>query len=117
MNYLKSIVAVVSAALITFQTLATDGVSVQDWCTIGVAVLTAFGVYLVPEVEARLPWVKATLAVLLGGAQAAVQVAANGAITGQGWLTIVIATLGAIMVLGVQNRTAAAPPTIPPAAV
>jgi hypothetical protein len=99
-------VSVVIAGLVTFQTLATDGISVADDASIAVAVLTAVGVYLLPNVPATLNWTKTAVAFLLAGAQAAVQVAANGTITGAGWLTVGIAALGVLAVYAAPNRPA-----------
>lgn len=108
MVFAKALVAVLMAALISFQTLATDGVSVQDWASIAVAVLTAVGVYVAPNVPAAFNWMKTLVAMLLAGAQAAVQVTAVGGIDGQGWLTILIAAIGVISVYVVPNKTAPA---------
>lgn len=112
MTYLKSIVSVLIAGAVAFQTLATDGVSVADWASIAVAVLTAAGVYLIPNVPAALSWAKTAVAVLLAGAQAAVQVAAAGTITGSGWLTILIAAAGVIAVYVAPNKPALGRPAI-----
>ena len=109
----KALVAVLMAALVSFQSLASDGVSVQDWASIAVAVLTAVGVYVIPNVPA-LTWAKTVVAMLLAGAQAAVQVAADGRINGQGWLTIAIAAIGVVSVYVVPNK--AARPALPPVA-
>lgn len=108
MVFAKALVAVLMAALVSFQTLATDGVSVQDWASITVAVLTAVGVYLIPNVPASLSWAKTVVAMLLAGAQAAVQVTVAGGITGPGWLTIAIAAIGVISVYVTPNKTAPA---------
>lgn len=108
MVYAKALVAVLMAALISFQTLAMDGVSVQDWASIAVAVLTALGVYLIPNVPVSLSWAKTVVAMLLAGAQAAVQVTVGGGISGQGWLTILIAAIGVVSVYVVPNKLTAA---------
>jgi len=106
MVYAKALVAVLMAALTTVQTVATDGISTQDWCSIAVAVLTAVGVYFIPNVPASMAWAKTLVAMLLAGAQAAVQVTATGAITSQGWLTILIAAIGVVSVYTVPNKAA-----------
>ena len=110
MPYWKSLVAVVMAALVSYQTLATDGVSVQDWCSIAVAAIGAVGVYWIPNTPA-LDWAKMVVAALLAGAQAAVQVSTDGVISGQEWLTVAIAAIGVVSVYVVPNRP------VPPAAV
>jgi len=112
MSHLKAFVAVVMAALVTYQTLATDGVSVQDWCSVAVAVIGAVGVYLIPNTPA-LDWAKTAVAVLLAGAQAAVQVSGDGVISGSEWLTVAIAAIGVVSVYVAPNR----PVVVPPAAV
>jgi hypothetical protein len=114
MVYAKALVAVLMAALISFQSLATDGVSVQDWASIAVAVLTAVGVYLIPNVPASLSWAKTAVAMLLAGAQAAVQVTTAGGITGAGWLTIGIAAIGVVSVYVMPNRATVARPVVGP---
>jgi hypothetical protein len=110
MVFAKALVAVLMAALISFQSLATDGVSVQDWASIAVAVLTAVGVYVIPNVRSSLSWAKTVVAMLLAGAQAAVQVTTEGGITGAGWLTIAIAAIGVVSVYAVPNKDEAPPP-------
>jgi len=109
MSHFKALVAVLMAGLVSYQTLATDGVSVQDWCSIAVAVIGAVGVYLIPNTPA-LDWAKAGVAVLLAGAQAAVQVSGDGVISGTEWLTVAIAAIGVISVYVAPNRPAVARP-------
>lgn len=108
MNYWKSVVAVVVAALVSVQTLGTDGVSAQDVASIAVAVLTAIGVYLLPNVPAALGWAKTAVALLLAGAQAAVQVSGDGVISGMEWLTVGIAALGVVSVYAAPKPVPAA---------
>lgn len=53
--YLKALVALATAGLIALQTALADGMTPNDWVTVGLAVLGAAGVYLarnepVPEV-------------------------------------------------------------------
>jgi hypothetical protein len=77
---------------------------VADGCTVAVALFTAVGVYLVPNLPGTLSWAKTGVAVLLAGAQAAVQVAGAGAITTQGLITVLIAALGVVAVQVVPNK-------------
>jgi uncharacterized membrane protein YcjF (UPF0283 family) len=50
----KFIVALVGAGLIAVQTGLTDGgLSTQDWVSIGIAVITALGVYALPNAETQ----------------------------------------------------------------
>lgn len=108
--FAKAIAAVVMAVLVSLQTVASGPFTVQAGCTVAVAALTAFGVYLVPNLPGTYEWVKTAVAFLLAGAQAAVQVAGAGSITVQGWITIAIAALGVVAVQVVQNK-------VPPRAV
>lgn len=110
MSHFKALVAVLMAGLVSYQTLATDGVSVQDWCSIAVAVIGAVGVYLIPNTPA-LDWAKTGVAVLLAGAQAAVQVSGDGVISGTEWLTVAIAAVGVVSVYVAPNRPAVVRPT------
>ena len=48
--YAKSVVAVIGAAIAALQFALEDGIVVgQEWTTIIIAVVTAIGVYLVPN--------------------------------------------------------------------
>ena len=49
-NYSKAIVAVLIAALTSIQTAMSEGpMTTQKWVTVGLAVVGAIGVYLVPN--------------------------------------------------------------------
>jgi hypothetical protein len=108
-KYAKAIAAIVMAVLTALQTVATAPFTMQTGATIAVAALTAVGVYLVPVLPGIYEWPKTIVAVLLAGAQAAVQVAGSSAITTQGWITIVIAALGVVAVQVVPNKVTARP--------
>ena len=52
-GYAKSVVAVVGAGIAALQLALDDGIIVgQEWTAIVIAVVTAIGVYLVPNEEA-----------------------------------------------------------------
>lgn len=52
-RYAKSVVAVVGAGIAALQLALDDGIIVgQEWTAIVIAVVTAIGVYLVPNEEA-----------------------------------------------------------------
>jgi hypothetical protein len=103
----KGLVSVVMALLVAVQPFVQGGFTVQADCSIAVAVLSAIGVYLVPNLPGSLSWAKTAVAVLLAGAQAAVQVAAADGITPQGWITVLLAALGVVGVYVVPNRPSA----------
>jgi hypothetical protein len=49
-TYAKTLVAVITAALIAAQTALIDGhITSNDWITIALAALGAFGVYVIPN--------------------------------------------------------------------
>lgn len=48
-TYAKAIVAVLIAGVTAAQAALTDGITGQEWLTVALAVLTAVGVYLVPN--------------------------------------------------------------------
>lgn len=53
MKYAKAVVAVVGAVVAALQFALEDGVIVgQEWTTIVIAIITAVGVFLVPNKEA-----------------------------------------------------------------
>jgi hypothetical protein len=108
-GYAKAIAAIVMAVLTALQTVAVGPFTVQAGATIAVAALTAVGVYLVPVLPGVYEWPKTVIAVLLAGAQAAVQIAGSSAITTQGWITIAIAALGVVAVQVVPNKASARP--------
>lgn len=48
-SIVKFIVAVVGAGLIALQSALTDGITNSEWVGIGIAVVTALGVYALPN--------------------------------------------------------------------
>jgi hypothetical protein len=48
MRYAKAGVAIAAAGVAALIAVVSDGVTVQEWLQVGVAVLTALGVYLAP---------------------------------------------------------------------
>jgi hypothetical protein len=109
-QYAKALASIVMAALVSLQTVVAGPITLQGGCTIAVAVLSAVGVYLVPNLPGSLSWAKTAVAALLAGAQAAVQVAGGGGLTTQGLVTIAIAALGVVSVYVVPNKAAPARP-------
>jgi len=104
--YAKAIVAILTAAVAVLVTaLSDDIVTLVEVLGIFVAVVTAVGVYLVPNLSSGAGrYAKLAVAVVGAGLQAAVPLATDGAITNSGWLLILLAVLGAVSVGIVPNR-------------
>jgi hypothetical protein len=49
-TYGKTILAVIAAAVVAAQAVATDGITAQEWLTIIVAAAGAAGVYFAPAI-------------------------------------------------------------------
>ena len=107
-RYAKAIVAILTAAAAVLVTALSDNhVTLVEVLGIFVAVVTAIGVYLVPNLSSGVGrYAKAAVAIVGTGLQAAVPLATEGAITNSGWLLILLAVLGAVSVGIVPNRQA-----------
>lgn len=107
--YAKAIVAILTAAAsVLVSALSDDVVTLVEVLGIFVAVVTAIGVYLVPNLSSGVGrYAKLAVAVVGTGLQAAVPLATEGAITNAGWLLTLLAVLGAVSVGIVPNRRTA----------
>lgn len=104
-RYAKAIVAILTAAVGVLVTGLADSVlSAAELGGVGVAVLTAVGVYLVPNLPAGVGrYAKLAVAIVGTALQAAVPLLTEGSITSTGWLLILLAALGAVGVNIVPN--------------
>ena len=105
-RYLKAIVAIVTAVLTVFAAATTDGVvSSLEIANVGIAFLTAFGVYAIPNIKDQTvgAWAKAIVAVVGTGLQALVPFLVTGDLTTSQWLLVLLAALGALTVGIVPN--------------
>lgn len=95
-KYGKAVAAVIYAALTAaYQISAAGGVpDATGWVQIGIAGVTAVGVYLVPLAPSA-PWTKTAVAVVLAALQVLVTVVAGGVDTNE-LLMIAIAVFGAL---------------------
>jgi|GEM_PF-2270780 len=119
-RYAKALIAIATAALSVLVTaLADSTVTLVELLAVAVAVVTAVGVYLVPNLPSGVGrYAKAIVAVVGTGLQAAVPLVTEGAITPTGWLLILLALLGAVgvgVVPNTQRPTARILPVNPPA--
>lgn len=106
-KYAKAIVglitAVISVVVIAFQ---DDVVTPVELANIGIAILTAFFVYILPNLPRRFwNWTKALVAVAGTVLQALIPFIANGEVTTEQWLLVLLAGLGALGVGIVPNNT------------
>lgn len=105
-GYTKAIVAIIAAVLVVLGAALTDQAVTQiELVQIGIAFVTAVGVYLVPNLTAG-PARYAKSAVGFAGAGLAVLVTvlADG-VTYSEWITVVLAGLGAVGVTVLPNAT------------
>lgn len=104
--YAKAIVAIVTAGLTVLAAALTDGVVVLDErLGIGLAIVNAMAVYLVPNLPSGVGrYAKAIVAVVGTALQAALPLIVNGALPASAWLMVLIAALGALSVGIVPNR-------------
>jgi len=111
-KYAKAIVAIVTAVLTVFATALIDGnVDTLELANIGVAFLTAFGVYAVPNFQQHVgAWLKLVVAFAGTALQALIPFLVEGTVTPAQWLLVAIAALGALGVGIVPNVT---PPIYP----
>lgn len=104
-QYSKAIASIIAAALaIVVTTNTADGVSTAEVINITIAIVTAIGVYAVPNVAEGFR-ANAKGAVAFAGA-ALVAVASaitDGVVTGSEWATVALAALAAVGVVVVPN--------------
>jgi hypothetical protein len=104
--YAKAIVAILTAVLTVLAAALTDGVVVLDErLGIGLALVNAMAVYLVPNLPSGVGrYAKAIVAVFGTALQAAIPLIVNGTLPASSWLMVLIAALGALSVGIVPNR-------------
>lgn len=105
MNYMKLVWAVAGAvALAVKGALVDDGMSMEDYVIVGAAGLAALGTWLVPNTPA-LATAKTWVNALVLGAGVLVPLMLGG-VTGEEWVTVLIAVLTAAGVYAVPNTVA-----------
>lgn len=103
-RYAKAIVAILTAVLgIVVTALSDNRFTDGEVISIVIALLTAIGVYLVPELDAGVARIAKMIVAVLGTiAQAVASVLSDG-ITPQEWVIILVAALGAVSVGIIPN--------------
>lgn len=111
-TYAKALLAILAAGLVVLAAAITDDdVSSPELVNVGIAIVTAIGVYLIPNLpEGRgvRGYAKGAVA-FLGAALAALASFLSDGVTNAEWVLIALAALGAIGVTIVPNTTANAP--------
>jgi len=104
-KYAKAIVAILTAGVSVVVTAMGDNVlDGPELVGVAIAVLTAVGVYLVPNLSSgAAKYAKAIVAIVGTVLQAALPLLTEGDITATGWLLILLAALGALGVGVVPN--------------
>jgi hypothetical protein len=121
-EYAKSIVMVLAAGLGIFTAAISDGVvSPVEWVNIGISLVAAVGVYLIPNLSSGAAAYAKSIVAFGGAALAALalivaNVANFGVVTPSDWLGVVLAGLGAIGLYIVPNSKAVTPATTKAAA-
>ena len=103
MNYMKLLWAVAGAvALAVKGALVDDGMSLEDYVTVGAAGLAALGTWLMPNTPA-LATAKTWVNALVLGSGVLVPLLLDG-VTGEEWVTVLIAVMTAAGVYAFPNR-------------
>jgi hypothetical protein len=110
-KYAKAIVAIATAAVGTLVVAFTDNaVTPAEVLQVALAVVTAIGVYLVPNLPGSvLKWGKLMVATVGAGLQVAVTAISETGFTPTTWLLIVLAVLGAVSVGIIPNTSVEKP--------
>ena len=104
-TYTKAIVAIAAAALVVLGAALTDNeVTTVELVNIAIAIVTAIGVYLVPNLDDGPRRYAKAIVAFLGAALAALLTVLTDGVTASEWITVVLAALGAIGVTILPNR-------------
>lgn len=107
-RYTKAVVAILAAVLVVFGAAITDDVvTTLEVVNVAIALITAVGVYLVPNLPAGPgAYLKALVAFLGAGLAALVTVLGSGGLGDvhpSAWITVVLAALGGVGVYVLPN--------------
>jgi hypothetical protein len=108
-TYAKSILLVIASAVtILVAALSDNVVTVPELINVGIAIVTAVGVYFVPNLEAGVARYFKFIVALLGAALTALASFVSDGVTAAEWLQILLSALAAIGVVIVPNQRARA---------
>jgi len=108
-QYAKAIASIIAAALAVLVTAVTDGVLTPlETGTLAIAVVTAIGVYLIPNLDAGVQQYAKGVVAFVGAGLAALVVILSGVlgwadVSLSDWLTVILAALGGVGVVVVPN--------------
>ena len=105
-KYAKAIVAILTAVVTVLVTaLADNDLDDADLVNVGIAFLTAFAVYAVPNIHDQTigAWAKLIVAFIGTALQALLPFLINGDVTTQQWLLVMLSAIGALGVGIVPN--------------
>jgi hypothetical protein len=107
-RYTKAVVAILAAVLVVFGAAITDDVvTTLEVVNVAIALVTAVGVYLVPNLPAGPgAYLKAAVAFLGAGLAALVTVLGSGGLADvhpSAWITVFLAALGGVGVYVLPN--------------
>lgn len=108
-KYAKSLLYVLVAGAIFIQSTVADGISKSDWAGLAAALVTAAGVWVVPNIKDAgvLAYAKGGVAVAGTVFSGLVLALTNGNLSDVETFSIFIAAAGAVGVVAVPNRPAA----------
>jgi hypothetical protein len=111
-RYAKTILAIIAAGLgILTAALSDDVVTPAELVNVAIAVVTAVGVYLVPNTPATAARTLKTIVAAGGAALTALSSALTDGVTTGEWLQIALAALAAVGVYVVPNQDGPTPAT------
>lgn len=104
-KYAKAIIAIITAVLTVLTTALLDSrLDSTDLVNVGIAFLTAFGVYALPNFsQSTGAYIKVLVAFAGTALQALLPFLINGEVTTQQWLLVLLAAIGALGVGVVPN--------------
>ncbi|WP_066041881.1 hypothetical protein [Herbiconiux solani] len=106
-TYAKSILTIIASAVtILIAALSDNVVTVPELVNVAIAIVTAVGVYLVPNLDDGLARYFKFIVAILGAALTALASVLTDGVTGAEWLQIFLAALAAIGVAVVPNAPA-----------
>jgi MFS family permease len=114
-KYAKAIVGLLTAVIgVVVTALADNILDTSELVNIAIFILTSIGVWLVPNLPAKVGNILKLLIALLGAGLQALASALSDGITTQEWLLILLAILGAVGVGVIPNTNPALETTVNP---
>lgn len=104
-TYSKSILMIIASAVTVLVAALSDNVvTVPELVNVAIAIVTAVGVYLVPNLDSGLARYFKFIVALIGAALVSLSSVLTDGVTSAEWLQILLAALAAIGVVIVPNK-------------